>query len=462
MTIRRRDVLKGIGAATAAGTLPGCKPEEDIVPGTIEHVVLVMMENRSFDHMLGSLSLLEGRDEVDGLLDGMSNPHPDGGDVAVRKMLPAENCLADPPHGWASSHRQLAGGDNSGFVSEYLDRHPNVDVSLAMSYLDREALPALYAMSDGYATCTNWFASLLTSTWPNRLYATAADSAGMKSNDFPPDVSLDFPVPTIFESLDAAGLSWGAYPAVVSMLSLFFANLRSRDEMSDLDGFFDACEDGTLPALSWVEPVYGLADDHPPAHSMLGQVFMASIHNAVANSPQWDKTLIVFYYDECGGFHDHVAPPLTADDRAADGFDQLGFRVPAVVCGPWVRPGMVSDTVFDHTSALAEVQRLFGLDPLTARDGAANDLSSLMDEERMATGDPYPPVTLPTIEMTEDEIKAQCDSARSRGSIGQPEAEAALDELNLPAPHDRRHQMDEVFTRFLDRAVKLGALRVTE
>ncbi|MCO4747137.1 MAG: twin-arginine translocation signal domain-containing protein [Proteobacteria bacterium] len=462
MSIRRRDVLKGLGAVTAAGAMPGCKPVEELDPGTIEHIVLVMMENRTFDHMLGSLSLLEGRDDVDGLLDDMDNPHPDGGTVAIRAMLPEENCLPDPPHGWSSSHRQLADGDNSGFASEYLARFPDVDPELCMAYLQRSDLPVSYAMSDAYATCTRWFGSLLTSTWPNRLYAVAGESAGMRGNDFPPNESLNFPIKTIFEQLDDSNKTWGAYPAVVSMISLFFDAIRDRDEISGLDEFFDACEDGTLPALSWVEPAYGLADDHPPAHSMLGQIFMASVHNAVANSPQWDKTLIVFYYDEHGGFYDHVPPPKAVDDRADDGFDQLGFRVPALVCGPWVRPGHVSETEFDHTSALAEVERVFGLEPLTARDAAANDLSGLLDEERMQSGVPYEPAVLPTIEMTREEIDAQCDTARSRNSIGQPEAEAALDQLNLPEHHDRRHQMDDVMQSLIDRAVALGALRIVE
>ncbi|TNE86866.1 MAG: twin-arginine translocation signal domain-containing protein [Deltaproteobacteria bacterium] len=462
MGLNRREVLKGLGAATASGALAGCKPEEPLEPGTIEHVVLVMMENRTFDHMLGSLSLVEGRDDINGLQDGMSNPHPDGGDVPIRRMLPEENCLPDPPHSWSSSHAQYADGEMSGFVSTYLNRFPNVDPSLCMAWLGREDLPASYAMSDAYATCAAWFSSLMTSTWPNRLYAVAADSAGMTGNDYPPGESLNFPIETIFERLDASGITWGAYPAVASMLTLFFRNLRQRDEIYTLEDFFDACEDGTLPSVSWVEPAYGLADDHPPAHSLLGQVFMASVHNAVANSPQWDKTLIVFYYDEHGGFFDHEPPPTVADDRASQGFDQLGARVPAIVCGPWVRPGHVSDVQFEHCSALAEIERLFGVDPLTTRDANANDLSSLLDEERMATGEPYPPAELPVIEMTSDEIRAQCDAARSRNTLGQPEAEAALDALQLGHPHDRRDDYDGVMERFLARAQQLGALRIVD
>lgn len=463
MGINRRDVLKGLGAATATGALAGCKPgEEPLAPGTIEHVVLVMMENRTFDNMLGSLSLVEGRDDVDGLADGMSNPHPDGGDVEIRRMLPEENCLPDPPHSWRTSHEQFNNGAMDGFVSTYLDRFSTVDPSLCMSWLGREDLPVSYAMSDGYATCERWFSSLMTSTWPNRLYAVAADSAGMTGNDFPPNSSLNFPIETIFERLDSGEVSWKAYPAVVSMISLFFENLRNRDEIATLEDFFDDCEDGTLPGLSWVEPAYGLADDHPPAHSMLGQVFLASVHNAVANSPQWDKTLIVVYYDEHGGFFDHVPPPTVPDARADEGFDQLGCRVPALVCGPWVRPGHVSSLDFEHCSALAEVERIFGVAPLTERDAAANDLSSVLDTERMESGEPYAPVVLPTIEMTHDEIEAQCDAARSRNGIGQAEAEAALDALQLGAPHDRRADYDGVMERFLARAVRLGALRIVE
>lgn len=460
--MNRRDVLKSMGAVTASGALVGCRPEEALEAGTIEHVVLVMMENRTFDHMLGSLSLEEGRDEVNGLRDGMSNPHPDGGDVPIRRMRPEENCLPDPPHSWSTSHAQFADGDMSGFVSTYLSRFPSVDPSLCMAWLGREDLPVSYALSDAYATCAAWFSSLMTSTWPNRLYAVAADSAGMRSNDFPPDSSLNFPIETIFERMEAAGHSWGAYPSVVSMLSMFFANLRGREEVQTLEDFFDACEDGTLPALSWVEPAYGLADDHPPAHSMLGQVFLASVHNALAQSPLWEKTLLVVYYDEHGGFFDHEAPPTVPDDRASEGLDQLGMRVPALVCGPWVRQGHISDELFEHCSALAEVERLFDLEPLTTRDANANNLSSLLDEERMAAGQPYAPAELPTIDMTSDEINAQCDAARARGTIGQPEAEAALDALKLGHPHDRRDDLDGVLERFLERAQQLGALRIID
>jgi phospholipase C len=460
MSMNRREVLKSLGAATATGALAGCQPGEGATPGVIEHVVLVMMENRTFDHMLGSLSLEEGREEVNGLREGMTNPHPDGGDVAVRRMRPEENCLPDPPHSWSTSHAQFADGEMSGFVSTYLDRFPSVDPSLCMAWLGRDDLPVMYALSDAYATCAAWFSSVMSSTWPNRLYAVAADSAGMRTNDFPPESSLDFPIETIFERLESAGVSWGAYPSVVSMLSLFFANLRNREEVQTLEDFFEACENGTLPALSWVEPAYGLADDHPPAHSMLGQVFLGSVHNALAQSPLWDKTLLVIYYDEHGGFFDHEPPPTVPDDRPEEGLDQLGMRVPALVCGPWVRRGFVSDERFEHCSALAEVERLFGVEPLTTRDANANDLSSLLDAGRMAAGQPFEPAVLPAIEMSSEEIRAQCEGARMRGTLGQPEAEAALDVLDLGHPHDRRDDLDGVFERFLARAQSLGALRI--
>jgi phospholipase C len=168
----------------------------------------------------------------------------------------------------------------------------------------------------------------------------------------------------------------------------------------------------------------------------------------------WERTLLVVNYDEGGGFYDHVAPPLAADERADEGFGQLGFRVPALVIGPYARAGHVSDVLFDHTSPLAHIQGLYGLPPLTERDAAANDLWSCIDTSRLALGEPAPPATLPVIALTEEEILAECRSVRTRPT-GQPELARFLAENRLGGA-DRRAALEGVALHLVERAVDLG------
>lgn len=454
MRIRRREFVQGLGAAAATTGL-GCRGRGDGDtaggPGSIEHVILVMMENRSFDHALGALRL-EGRTDIDGLDATMSNPHPDGGTVSV---FPTDvRCVADPPHGWDSSRVQFADGANSGFVQAYWDRYGStVDVAEAMGYLTRDTQPISHAFADHYAVCNRWFSSVLTSTWPNRLYSHGAQSQGQKTND-PPEGGT-FTMRTIWDQLDDAGVAWGYYYSDLPFMGVFG---RFGERLEFIDRFFDHCADGTLPPVCMVEPAFSYNDDHPPHHPLLGQLFLASIHDALAASPLWNKCLIVVYYDEAGGFFDHVPPPTAADDRADEGFDQLGFRIPAMVLGPWVRAGHASDVVFDHTSPLAHIQGMFGLEALTARDAAASDLWPLIDEDRLAAGTPLAPAALPVITLTEDEIAAECRSAARRGT-GQRELQAALARLGY-GHLDRTADLERTVRRWLAHAERLGSCRI--
>src|SRR5690606_19713819 len=145
------------------------------------------------------------------------------------------------------------------------------------------------------------------------------------------------------------------------------------------------------PQVVVVEPLYGRNSDHPPEHPAAGQIFLSSIYDALAKGPQWARSLMMVTYDEHGGFFDHVPPPKAPDERAAAGFDQLGFRVPSLVLGPWVKQGGVSHTIYDHTSMLATIERHFGLEPLTVRDASANDLFDCLDLDRVRRGDPAAP-----------------------------------------------------------------------
>src|SRR5262249_26126421 len=144
---------------------------------------------------------------------------------------------------------------------------------------------------------------------------------------------------------------------------------------------------GKLPPVTYIDPMFTANDDHPPHHPLLGQQLIAATYQALATSPHWERCLFVICYDEHGGFFGHVSPPSdAADERAADGFNQLGFRVPTLVIGPYVKQGYVSSVRRDHTSALRHIENVHGLAPLTMRDAAATDLSECLDEARLASG----------------------------------------------------------------------------
>lgn len=462
----RRTTLKGLGAAALTPLVPGCVTTEDEVPfellesirENVDVVVLLMMENRSFDHYFGAMKLVEGREEVDGLDDGMSNPHPDGGDVLQH---PADaNCVADPPHGWNASHTQWGEGECDGFVAAHAARHGADEAHRVMGWFDRDMLSASYTLADHYAVCQRWFCSLMTSTWPNRFYSLAAQSGGNKSNTLPED---DFP--SIFDRLDDVGRLWRTYFSNAPFSVLLPQTLFDESQFRPIDDFYDHAESGVLPDFTLLEPIYGRNDDHPPAHPLAGQILIASVYDALSRSPQWERSLLIVTYDEHGGWFDHVSPPTAPDERAEDGFDQLGFRVPSLVIGPWVKQGHVSDTVYDHTSVLAFLHTLYGTEPLTLRDAAANDLTDLFDAERLAAGQPAAPVTLPVIEADEDEIYAlECAGPLFRGEgepvpIGnQPELDALLDAEYRGTPVDRRHLTMETFRALLDRAQERGLL----
>ena len=475
--IGRRGALKTLGAATLAPILPGCPsaPEEpstppveltdDLIRERIDTVVVLMMENRSFDHFFGALSLLEGREDVDGLTEGMSNPHPLGGTVEIHSA--DAYCIPDPPHGWTSCHDQFGGGANDGFVAEHYDRHGADEAHRVMGYFDRDTLSTYYALADSGVVFERWFCSLMTSTWPNRFYSLAGQNGGVHGNSFASDRDW----PNIFGRVQAAGISWANYFGNVPF-SLLMPDLGLGDEhLRPIEEFFEDAERGTLPQLVWLDPVYGRNCDHPPTHPVAGQVLVSSIYRALAESPQWDRTLFLITYDEHGGFFDHVPPPEAADARADDGFGQLGFRVPTLACGPWVKSGQSYSGVCDHTSVLAFIERLWGLEALTERDADADDLFGILDEQRLTENQPAAPSDLPLIEADKDELYApECsydinlrsdENSQQRSVTGQEELEALLDGPLAGSPHDRRADTDAIYEALLAEAERLGVLRRT-
>jgi phospholipase C len=401
LTPSRREAL--VGAAAVAACRPG-KSGDSAAPtaATIDTIVVLMMENRSFDHYLGSLRLEEGNTDVDGLDASMSNPDSDGVEHAVARA--SVDCLADPGHSWESSHDQFNGGANDGFVQDYEGRSDDTLVAEVMGYFTRAELPITYALADAYAPCDAWFCSVMGPTWPNRFYGHAGSSDGQDDNSFPSDGAFTFP--TVWKKLEEAGVGWHYYYTDVPFLALF-ADHMSDDTFGFIEDFFDDAAAGTLPGVVWIDPGFTFNDDHPPHHPGLGQEVIAAVYNALASSPQWDRCLLIVTYDEHGGFFDHVAPPTSADDNADIGFDQLGFRVPTLLVGPYVRPG-VDHTTYDHTSWLKYVCERFGLTPWTARIEAATSIAGVLDTDRMARGEATSPIELPAWDLDDSAVGDEC------------------------------------------------------
>ena len=418
IVLPRRTVLKGMGATAglaACGQGPDSGRAPDASgPGQIDTIVILMMENRSFDHVFGALSLLEGRADVDGLRPDMTNLDLAGNRVDIRQLT--EPCTEpDPPHGWSTSRTQLDAGTCGGFVKAYQTRSGTFDLSQVMAYQTREQQPISYALADEYALCQRWYSSVLSRTWPNRIYWHAATSMGVPDNSLP---GGPYSCRTIWDQLNDAGIDWGYYFSDLPTLALF-----GRDEWQGnihfIDQFYRDAEAGTLPRVVCVDPAASYNDDHPPYHPMLGQMFIASIYQALADSVHWDTCAFIATYDEAGGFFDHVPPPLTEDDHAAEGFDQLGFRVPSLFMGPYAQ-NTVSDLQLEHSAALTFIQNQHGIDErLTRRNEVSADLGELLDLDALAAGAPRPPIRLPAIERSEEEVEAECSSLG--GHTGQPE-----------------------------------------
>jgi phospholipase C len=446
MTMKRRDALKTIGAlgATAgmATLLPGCgssgdkTPDGSPIPDAMvgprgPTTVVLMMENRSYDHWLGARSLLEGL-PGDGLTAKMSNPRMDGSLVMPYAATFGTSCVVDPPHGWNAWDTQSDEGTNNGFVRAYQQSQGRTDE--VMQYQTRTDLPATWAIADHYASCDRWFCSVRGPTWPNRMYWHSGTSSGIMSNEIP---SQGFSWDSIYHRLVAKGVDWLYYFADIPVVSLI-ETLDVEDNIRRFEDFFQDAAAGRLPPVVYIDPGFAANDDHPPRHTMLGQGLIASIYVALANSPQWDQCMFLVTYDENGGFFDHVPPPLTADDHAKIGFDQMGFRVPTIACGPYIKQGHVSNVVYDHTSVLKHFEVKFGLDPLTMRSTAANDILDLFDLERMAAEDPRPPAEIPAIEIDYDAIEAVCSDVGRREHPVIQWADARPDRMRL-----RRHDIME-------------------
>jgi phospholipase C len=440
-------------------TVPGPEPQLKPLRGDGSHpfhyldtLVIVQMENRSFDHYFGSLSLVEGRNDVDGLSATMSNPDLNGLPVPVGAMNQVFDIYPDPAHDREASLLQWNGGLNDGFMKTW---EPKLSVlnyeqrkHWAMNYYQRDDLPVLYELADAFTLCQRWHASLLGPTWPNRAFSHAATSDGAWAND----TLIQSPTP--YPALRSKRLSVATYYTSLNFLLTIPSAWDSVDAFKLADFYLDAAN-GTLPNVSVVEPEFFMGDDHPPADIRYGQAFLGSIYEAMRSSPQWQRSLLVVFYDEHGGFYDHVAPPtVSGESRMSEGFSQLGFRVPAVVAGPLVRRGHVLNTVLDHASVPALMSNMFEVPHVNARSELAGNIGDALDiglithAERPAAPE-LSPVSVPNAAI----------SQVMQGPCGQQELLELATYLGKWGPRQKverlRHAMG-----YLEHAEALGALRL--
>jgi phospholipase C len=373
-------------------------------------------------------------------------------------------CVADPPHGWTSSRLQVNGGANDGFVREHHDSlvddgFPESSADEVMGYHDRSHIPFLYSLADQFVVCDQWFCSVLGPTWPNRMYMHSAQSNGRINNNFPEDLTVGFTWPTIYDRLNDAGIEWRSYYGDLSLLLLWPRLSQQANAIVPFVQFLDEARSGRLPPVCQIEPTYfGAAanDDHPPHDFARGQALLSTILHAIAEGPQWQRTLVIITYDEHGGFYDHVPPPQVEDERAADGFGQLGVRVPSLIVSPWARSGYVSSMLHEHSSIPAFLEWLFGLEPLTVRDAQANFFLDAIDVDRVRRNDPRPLPSLPVIDLDPD-ITPECIEFGS--TAGGQELAQFADAASIPSELDRRRESPELLRTIYRELIRMGGAR---
>jgi hypothetical protein len=440
-----------------------------------------MLENRSFDHMLG-FSDIVGTDALTGqptrinnlIGNPWSNIDPATGNP-VNAGPPADFALSesdgDPGHEFHHTLEQLAGIgavyptggtpsypsiDNSGYVGSYRNKG-SMAPEKAMGVYAPEQLPILNALAREFAVCDNWFSSMPGPTWPNRLFVHAASSAGLDDSPSSWDTATTtlidgyrFDNGTLYDRLEDKCLDWLVFegdetPQVFALSGMTYNALQGR--FRDFEDFRDSVNDRNFPAsYTFIEPNYGNImpwtpgdftcgnSQHPLDDVTRGERLIKDVYEAVRNSPHWNDSLIIVTYDEHGGFFDHVVPPgtvhpgdsITDNENNHNDFDftQLGVRVPTVVISPLIPGNLIDHQIYDHTSVIKTVGEIFGFGPLTNRDRAANSLTHLLSlsTPRSDTPSQLPPVAESGLRCTSDAPDADVGSA-SAGLVGREDFE---------------------------------------
>lgn len=403
MPLSRRTLLKGVAAAGGLAALGGRAALAEVTNALptafalgsnrnapIDHFVVVMMENRSFDHLLGWVPGAKTKRDCT-FVDDEGKTH------RTRHWAPdyAGCDFADPDHGWDGGRVQLGERDNSGFAKGDNDE-------FALGWYDRDDVPVWAGLAENATIFDHYHCSILGPTYPNRHYQHAASCGDRKSNDFAANPIEGHQEKTIWESLDEAGVSWAYYYSNLPFIGLYGQRLAVQrvSNIRHISAYYADCLAGTLPQACFVDPFFTVEgfgnDDHPAGDIRMGQEFLSSVVGAFTESSTFASGALFVNYDEWGGFFDHVVPPAArADDRKsanlAEDFSQRGFRVPATVVSPYARRGTVGHNTYDHASILRLIEWRYGLEPLSKRDATARNIGEVLDFAQKPNLDPVVP-----------------------------------------------------------------------
>jgi phospholipase C len=440
----RRKFLQ-VGAASAATAVVGCgglaatpgPRAPRTLGGKIEHLIVLMMENRSYDQMLGALS----GPEHDGVIEPTGLPYDDSDgwrrSVSLRYGTPPDQFYPDPPHNFSAVAAQIHGlgadgpADMGGFARRFVEDHPSVGPRQIRDYATLYAdgrLPILQGLAREYGVCSHWFCSVPSSTTPNRMFVHAGTSRGVTRQGI---YHSRIRGRTIFDKLGGDPSSWGVYYHDVPHLWLIgdgWSKAFGRNH-HHMGAFARHVREDRLPTYSFLEPQHVVppwSSQHPAAGVSNGEKLIAHVYNTLVGNPLvFAKSLLLIVYDEHGGFYDHVIPPghpgwndrypdlqhtVLPPDEAVDlaagrekrryDFTTLGPRVPAVVVSPWIERGSVFGwkamdparrATFDHTSILATVGRMTGAWVDSARARAATTLEVTLNRTTARAPGEYPP-----------------------------------------------------------------------
>jgi phospholipase C len=416
----------------------------------INHIVVLMLENRSFDHMVGYMQSPAYN------IDGIDANNPPTNPMSPQDATPvpatpdAPTVLAfDAGHSVPDTNLQIffnvagpppTGPSNKGFVYSY-SQQPGVTAATApliMKCFAPASVPILTQLAREFALCTHWYSSVPGPTWPNRFFVHCATSKGFIDNS----LLHNYDMRTIFENLSEVDGTWKIYSHDFPQAQVLngINSPEFDDNWDSIGGFKDDAASDKLPDYAFIEPKYttflGEANDqHPPHDIGPGEQLIAEVYDAVRNSPAWNHTLLIVLYDEHGGIFDHEKPPAATppDDHTSQfSFDRLGLRVPAILISPYIDPLTIVDTVFDHSSIPAMVKKTFGLPRyLTLRDAAAATFEGVFNRSSPRPDAPANLATAPATARDEwgDEV-ATPDQIKMKVAMGETSS-APISDLQM-------------------------------